>query len=395
MSKNSSENKRAGRQEVLILRRAYSGIRVIPVCYRFLTFLFAVSDLLFILPRGYARVETFILVGIVLFDMAVVSSPPFFAPRWKSRLPGVMVIALDGVLCIALLALSGGINSPFILYSLSPMLTGALFLNIKTTYFTAGTITALTILCFIFNPFYPFQYSSASVSNVTIYFTASCFVTALPYAINVNLRQRLEREKTLQERQRLSREIHDGVAQTLHTLCWQVQSLHQNYKSNSLELAEVERTKALAEKARSDVLSALELLRSNANNGNLVEILNASLELFKKDAGVSCSLNVAADDVTISNQAGAEIRSILQETLRNIQKHSRANNVRVDLMRVNGHYELTVTDNGCGFDIASVPSSGHFGLAMMRERAESINCRIQVISRPEQGTQVKLLIPAG
>ena len=82
----------------------------------------------------------------------------------------------------------------------------------------------------------------------------------------------------------------------------------------------------------------------------------------------------------------------------NIRKHSEAHNVQVKVRSVDDHVEVSITDDGCGFDALAfyrdgAEAKGH-GLAVMRERAESIGGRFRVLSMPGQGTEVQVEVPS-
>ena len=80
----------------------------------------------------------------------------------------------------------------------------------------------------------------------------------------------------------------------------------------------------------------------------------------------------------------------MQEALNNIVKHSRAGTAAVSLAQHSDRVELTITDNGVGFDTAAKPIMGGYGMGTttMRERAEAIGARLQLLSSPGEGTRI-------
>lgn len=89
---------------------------------------------------------------------------------------------------------------------------------------------------------------------------------------------------------------------------------------------------------------------------------------------------------------------IVQETLANVRKHAGASRVCVRLAETSEALEAMVEDNGPGFDLRRARSAAngigpHFGLATMRERAESIGGTLEIASAPGQGTRVQVRIP--
>ena len=82
---------------------------------------------------------------------------------------------------------------------------------------------------------------------------------------------------------------------------------------------------------------------------------------------------------------------IVQEALANVRKHAQARRVQVELSAYDHAVHVTVADDGIGFD--SRPPQKHFGLQMMRERAESVNGRLEIVSENRAGTRVELTVP--
>jgi signal transduction histidine kinase len=97
-----------------------------------------------------------------------------------------------------------------------------------------------------------------------------CLSSTLPYVANAYLSQRIRYQDSLQERQRVSRELHDGVIQTISALRWQVQVLRRHLESMSLELAEITELEKLAEKAQQEARDSLDILRSHSSEGGLI-----------------------------------------------------------------------------------------------------------------------------
>jgi signal transduction histidine kinase len=88
---------------------------------------------------------------------------------------------------------------------------------------------------------------------------------------------------------------------------------------------------------------------------------------------------------------------VLQEALQNIRKHAKAQTIAVSTRVEGDEWVLEVRDDGRGFDVGAVAARGrrNFGLQFMRERAELIEGRLDVRSRPDGGTVVRLAIPMG
>jgi signal transduction histidine kinase len=97
-----------------------------------------------------------------------------------------------------------------------------------------------------------------------------------------------------------------------------------------------------------------------------------------------------SDEGGLPAETQVALYRICQEALNNIAKHAKASRVEIDLSRDAGGLELHICDNGCGFTASEPAPSGHYGLGMMRERAEAVKAGLTLASRPGQGTEIIL-----
>ncbi len=379
----------------MLINKSDWEIKVIPASYRMLTLVMAAA---FIFGFGNHRgwvVSSSLLFGLALLELVVSSVPPFIVPQGRTTAFGLSLSFVSAAICLLLLALSGGVESPFVLFSLSPIISSALFSTKKHTLIKAGILCAAVILIDVLDPFQAFQLSAFSASQMAVYVIAAFLIVTLPYETNINLRQRLEHKNIVEERLRLSREIHDGVAQTLHALCWQVQRVRSHAAPDDKEVEQLEK---LAEKARCDILQAMDALRNRMDENDLRTLLVDCLEDFKQDYEIDYYLSIETGDIQPAGEVKKELVSICREALANIKKHSGARSVRINLKQVRNFIEFSIIDDGKGFDAASlfqrrVELKDHHGLEMMREKAQLINGKFRVLSLPDHGTEVKIEVP--
>jgi signal transduction histidine kinase len=365
--------------------------------YRGVAILAAAIQLLFIFPTDYARIHPLFLIGIAgLSGLIITLTPLFFPPQVNTR-NAVFFMGMDTLVCIFLVMFSGALNSPFILYSLAPVLTAAQTLNKVPTAIVTAVMGILIVLSHIFNPFYHFKIDPSSISDLSVYIAAVCLAAALPFVLNVNMRQNLEDNQKREERRRLSREIHDGVAQTLIGLSWSVKQVHRRLTRINADGEDIRKLEKLAEKANRDILEALEILRNYQSKG-FIAIVKESLNDLKQDHNIDYLLDVPDSEIMLDGKVELEMTRVFQETLINIKKHAYAHTVQVKLNRRNGALLLNIKDDGCGFDTSSLYREDgriehHHGLAVMRERMQSIQGRCQVASFPGWGTEVRIELP--
>ncbi|MBN1453299.1 MAG: sensor histidine kinase [Anaerolineales bacterium] len=208
------------------------------------------------------------------------------------------------------------------------------------------------------------------------------------------LLEQLEYKAVLDERTRLAREIHDGLAQTLAFLKLEAARL-QTYVSNG-EVDAVTRTLQACYQTLSDAYldarQAIDNLRRIPDE-SFGDWLEGTAADFKTLTGLEIDVSNVHLDHVFSPNVKAQLIRIVQEALTNIRKHAQACTVTVSAFERNGDAILEVHDNGRGFVPEELQPVSQYGLRSMRERAESIGADFQIISAPGAGTTVRLQIP--
>ncbi len=198
-----------------------------------------------------------------------------------------------------------------------------------------------------------------------------------------------------EERQRLSRELHDAVNQTLWTASLTADSLLRDVEVGSELHRRVQRLRTLTSGAQAEMRTLLlELRPQELVEVDLHELLGhlvAAMEARKK-----MEVTVDVEQVDLDPTQRVAFYRIAQEALTNITRHSAATVVSLTLRRRNvngsvGGVELRVVDNGRGFDVENV-SPGHLGLSIMRERAEAIGAELVLRAAPGHGTDLTVAL---
>ena len=208
-------------------------------------------------------------------------------------------------------------------------------------------------------------------------------------------REALEFAIIIQERTRLAREIHDGLAQTLAYLKLQTAQIQRALAQNDQEaLKELlsQNYSALAD-AYLDARQAIDNLRLNPQHG-MDHWLDLAIKEFEHLSSIPVRRSFTAVSTDIPSEVQAQLVRIVQEVFTNIRKHSRAKNAWLVLKEWEGDLILEVGDDGQGFHPDDIPVLSQYGLRGMRERAELIGADFQVVSRPGQGTVIHLRLPA-
>jgi len=198
---------------------------------------------------------------------------------------------------------------------------------------------------------------------------------------------------TAKERNRLARELHDSVAQTLYGLTLQAEAASR--KLNQGQTNEVvgflrEIRESAQQTLQETRLLIFELRPPILEEEGLVSALRARLESVESRSGLKTRISLG-EVGRLPGGIEAGLYGISNEVLNNILKHAHASEVKISLARKEGKIILEISDNGVGFD-PSVETPGGLGLKGMRERAEQINGNLQ-ISSGENGTQVSVEVP--
>jgi signal transduction histidine kinase len=203
----------------------------------------------------------------------------------------------------------------------------------------------------------------------------------------------------VQERARIAREMHDGLAQVLGYLNLQVQtlgSLLSQGKVKKLETELLEMRRAV-QQAHADVRENILSLRTTlAQEKGLEAAVREYLSEFEIQTGIKASFSYQAeDDLNLASVAEVQLVCILQEALTNVRKHAQADQVDVTISKedhgAGAHIHMQIIDDGVGFVIAG--SRRSFGLQTMRERAESVSGSLLIKSGNRNGTTIECTLP--
>jgi signal transduction histidine kinase len=195
-----------------------------------------------------------------------------------------------------------------------------------------------------------------------------------------------------QERNRLARELHDSVTQTVFSMNLVAQSARLLLNRDSARAAgQLLRIEELAANALAEIQSLVAQLRprSVAEEGLPTALRRLAAERQARD-GLQISLEVNGEK-TLSKVEAVGLYAIAQEALTNVAKHSGARQATVRLNLQTGASYLEVEDRGAGFDTQAAPHQlGHLGLAGMAERAREIGWSLAVESWRGQGTRIRV-----
>jgi signal transduction histidine kinase len=215
---------------------------------------------------------------------------------------------------------------------------------------------------------------------------------------NAHLHRQVANLAVAQERLRIAHEMHDGIAQVLGYVNTKVQAATEYIRREKTAegLEQLRELAAAAREAYGDVREAIVDLRTLPGPARpFHDVLREYIDRWKEQTDIDAQLLVDGDIVL---PAGTELQlvRIIQESLTNVRKHSRAKSARVEMRREGGILLLLVSDDGAGFGETTTRSRSvfpRFGLSTMRERAESIGAAFAIESSPGDGTVVRVEVP--
>jgi two-component system sensor histidine kinase UhpB len=189
------------------------------------------------------------------------------------------------------------------------------------------------------------------------------------------------------ERQRIARELHDEVGQTLTGVILQVEGLAAEIPDELRE--QLDELRETVRHGANEVRTIARRLRPDAlNELGLASALAALAAAFERQTRVTVSRDVQPVDV--SPEAELVLYRVAQEALTNVARHADASHVELQLREESDHIVLAVADDGRGLDTGALDSSQ--GIRGMRERAMLVAARLSIESRPGEGTTVRLVI---
>jgi nitrate/nitrite-specific signal transduction histidine kinase len=218
---------------------------------------------------------------------------------------------------------------------------------------------------------------------------------------NATLFGKVQNLATLEERERIAREMHDGLAQVVGFLNIKTRVIQQLVAAGRTEQAEKDLAQIqniIAETYGDIRQSILSLRTATELESGLLAAIRETAADFTDQNSIPVELALADEsEVCFPPEAEIQLVRIVQEALANVRKHSRASKAWIRLERTAQEAILTVEDDGTGFQLSDVAGKRRrsFGLETMRERAESIGASLEIIPMQGEGTTIRVRFPVG
>lgn len=338
------------------------------------------------------------------------------------------LLLLDLVFMAGLVALSGGLSSPYVLYALNPIIIAAFFFQVRGALLTFAAFVPLYLVALVVagqvtgdsaEPIHVItlllgfallggSFGIASSLIQRLRQTQADLIEAqatIAHKTAIELeatRQRNERARRAAvdaERLRIARDMHDTVSQALFGLTFGLQGTERLLPDQPhAAKAELAALTEVAQEVRTDVR---QIIFDIWPDELTAEQFSADLQRYVNDLSpqppFALDLDIRGDFAPLTPVARRSLYRICQESLANVANHASAENVRVCLDITTGRASLIIRDDGVGFNPATiiVRNNGdeHFGLRGMQERARAMGGTFDVFSRPAAGTSIVIDIP--
>ena len=208
--------------------------------------------------------------------------------------------------------------------------------------------------------------------------------------LNSELNKQAQALAVLEERQRLAHNLHDAINQSLFSAGLIAEVLPRLWDRDQPEARRsLEDLRKLTRGAMAEMRALLAELRpSTLTDAELGDLLRLLGNAFTGRTNIPARVSVVGQGVLPADVQVAIYR-VCQEALNNVAKHASASRVEINLIHAGSAVQLSIRDDGRGFDPEKT-ASGHYGLSMMHERAEGVGARLSITSQPGRGTELNI-----
>jgi len=323
--------------------------------------------------------------------------------RGVSKRWGGLWLSVDLAIITCAVYLTGGINSEAGLVYFWPIATSSIQRLPRRTV-AVSIASALLYTAATWQDRHSEKYLGTLVFRMVILLVVTLLAAyyALTETALVEEAGRLREKVAIADyRDRLSREMHDGIQHHLADIAVRLELARRMLATDPGQAARVAVDQRFAvRQAAAELRYLVRLLRSPAvEREGFVDALRHHLSLFTENSSISAPLEIEGEVAALPPEVAHAAFRIVQEAMMNVEKHAQASEVKITLGFGSDLFRCTIRDNGVGFDLSAVPEipgfGGGFGLSSMRQRAESVGGKVEIASVPGQGTEVAFTVPLG
>jgi signal transduction histidine kinase len=350
----------------------------------------------------FPALSIFSLGTFFLYSMIVV----FFARKQKlaSRRIGLTTTCLDLAWISVIVFSTGGTRTPFFIYYSFPAITASSRWGVKASVAVAAIGVALYGAA-------RFSLAAETIEGplgIDTFLVRSIYLLVLAFIFGILSEfERKQNQKllalsktagevaTLDERRRISQELHDGLLQTLATHLLRVEICRKHLLESPKELDR--ELQCIEEDTRNSMRVIRQFLAGKEVHhfppGMLLEKIREDLRFLRDSVGLKVILETSPEDFFVPDAAELIVYHVLREGFMNIIRHSHASQADVVLKRSDGEITGCLKDDGVGFEVGSSINGHRLGLRGMRERIENAGGKLDIQSSPGKGTRISFTLP--
>ncbi|HET8563095.1 MAG TPA: sensor histidine kinase [Candidatus Binatia bacterium] len=346
------------------------------------------SLLTYVPPYGFL-----IYSSIVLYYLYFTTSP-------KLENLGLISSLLD-LFWVALLVLSRQEPNRFLFLYMFPIITASVHYALKGSLLVALIGVGLSQLArmSMFDPSDANTFFAVQGTGLLAFATILGVLNDLEKRQNKKLTSLSETAAQVaiqEERKRVSRELHDRVLQLLASVRLRTELCRTELTGKPQELArELEAIGGAADSALTEIRNVMAEKQAPTDlvAGTLERRLREELEIFRARTGLKLKFQCTIKAESLPYEVERELYFALREGIINSVRHSRASELNLSLSQNEATYNVNLSDNGVGFDPASIESSTHYGLRSMKQRIEKFGGQVSIDTAPEKGTWISMTVP--
>lgn len=357
--------------------------------------------------------HAWVALALVVAWCVALTLGPFVQRRQPQPLTAAMGAGADIFFSAWILYITGGFRSPFYEFALTSVIAPSLLFRMRGALYAAVSFGILFFVAVDLSaPGFDAviregKTDGTLLSSITNPFTVGIFCALLGHVVR-RLHQARERAKELamaEERNRIAREIHDGIAQRLFMLtlnletCAELSRRVLNATAPALDMHDLEqRLESLMTMSKHALLEVRHYINDVKplidEQTTLGESLRSQIREFENVSGMKVVYEAEGEEKPLSVGVKTALFRIVQEAMANAFKHARATELHVSVKFGDG-VSARVRDDGAGFDVSHTRRRDGIGLDGMRQRAEEAGGRLQITSAETSGTCVEVVLPDG
>jgi len=317
-----------------------------------------------------------------------------------TQLAAIIATALDIVwICIIVLS-TGGSRTPFFFYYSFPVISASLRWGLKgslpVAFVGVAVYAAIRLSLAAESDRYPIGIDTLVVRSLYLVCLGGVFGFLSEFEKRQNqkllaLSKTAADIATLQERRRISFELHDSILQSLATLILKLERTRRELPASRQE-AIVQELQSSEELTRSTMKEIRAFLAGKTEQsiapGTLVDRLHDELRFFQEGVGMEIILECEPEEIILPVEMEREIYYVLREALTNVTRHANAARTEIRLRRLADRVEGSISDNGAGFEYKQESAQAGVGLTAMKERIKNIGGELVIKSSPGHGTKI-------